>query len=190
MEQQSQRTGIGTPCSQGITLMSPGCTVTKRDMPCHSVQFLPRRQPVRFHSQEDRKQFHLSRHNPVCAGEAWRLWQTVICFSMPSLQAPASSSVCPGSICCAVALLVRCSLLGGVRLNSHVLAHTQLRDQHIFIQAFKRNVISQEICALPAHSQAASLCQGPLLLSLQGKAESTRNSWKIGTEMQTFFKAL
>lgn len=186
LEQQGQRTGLGTPSPQDRGHL---VALTQKET-CHSVQFLPLRQPVRFHSQEDREQFHLSRDNPVCVGEAWRLWQTVSCFSMPSLQAPASSSICPGSSCSAVALLVRCSLLGGVLLNSHVLAHTQWRDQHIFIQAYKRNVILHEICALPAQSLATALCQGPLLLSLQGKAESTRNSWRLGTEMQTFFKAL
>lgn len=67
--------------------------------PCHCVQFPLWRQPLRFPSCENRQQFHLSRHSPVCISEAWRLCQALSCFSMPSQPAPASSSICPGGLC-------------------------------------------------------------------------------------------
>lgn len=134
LEWQSRSLGaeIGTPSPPGITLMSPGCTDMKRATPLCAVP-------------------------PIEATYEIAL----TCFSMASQPAPASSSIWPGGIHCTPALLARCRLLGGVLENSHILARTQLRDQHIFLQARTGSMISQEICALPVHSPPATLCQGP-----------------------------
>lgn len=52
----------GSP--QGTTVL-PLITLTWKE-PRHCVQFPLWRQPLRFLSSENRQQFHLSRHNPVC----------------------------------------------------------------------------------------------------------------------------
>lgn len=182
--------GLGPPRPHGALHWCHLVALTRKEPHC-SAQFLPWGRPGRFHSGEDREHFHLSRHIPGCTSEAWRLWQTVGDFSVPSQPAPASSPLCPSGICCAAARLARCQLLGGVLENSHVLACMQLRDQHVFLQACTGSKILPEIRALPARSLPAALCQGPPPLGLQGKAGGTKNSRRMGTEAQTlFFKAL